>query len=135
MLYLGHEVGRRAPAGPLLEIDLRERLPGVIPHDEAGAGRSFENEQRVARAFWNLTSLGRITSSELGGVLMPLTGAIPEGRSFFCPHCGALYAVTYSRLSTSDSNIARCVVCAQIMDKWDSAKAPIFKLIHRPEDY
>ena len=27
---------------------------------------------------------------------MPLTGAIPDGPSFFCPHCGALYAVTYS---------------------------------------
>ena len=50
---------------------------------------------------------------------MPLTGAIPEGRSFFCPHCGALYAVTYSRLSNSDSNVAKCVVCGQIMDKWD----------------
>ena len=49
---------------------------------------------------------------------MPLTGAIPEGRSFFCPRCGALYAVTYSRLSSSDSNFARCVVCGQIMDKW-----------------
>jgi len=40
---------------------------------------------------------------------MPLTGAIPEGQSFFCPHCGALYAVTYSRLSDSDSNVAKCV--------------------------
>ena len=30
---------------------------------------------------------------------MPLTGPIAEGRSFFCPHCGALYAVTHSRLS------------------------------------
>ena len=74
-------------------------------------------------------------SREFGGVPMPLTGAIPEGRSFFCPHCGALYALTYSRLSTSDSNIARCVVCGQIMDKWDLTKVPIFKLIHRPEDY
>ena len=55
--------------------------------------------------------------SEFGGVPMPLTGAIPEGRSFFCPHCGALYAVTYSRLSDSDSNVAKCVVCGQIMDK------------------
>ena len=36
---------------------------------------------------------------------MPLMGPIPEGRSFFCPHCGALYSVTYSRLSKSDSNI------------------------------
>ena len=55
-------------------------------------------------------------SSEFAGVPMPLTGAIPEGPSFFCPHCGALYAVTYSRLSSSDSNVARCVVCGQIMD-------------------
>jgi hypothetical protein len=23
---------------------------------------------------------------------MPLTGPIPEGETFFCPHCGALYA-------------------------------------------
>ena len=74
-------------------------------------------------------------SSEFGGVPMPLTGAIPEGRSFFCPHCGALYAVTYSRLSDSDSNVARCVVCGQIMDKWDSTMVPNFNLIHRPDDY
>jgi predicted Zn finger-like uncharacterized protein len=74
-------------------------------------------------------------SFEFGGVPMPLTGAIPEGPSFFCPHCGALYAVTYSRLSSSDSNVARCVVCGQIMDKWDSTKVPSFKLIHRPDDY
>ena len=74
-------------------------------------------------------------SSEFRGVPMPLTGAIPEGPSFFCPHCGALYAVTYSRLSDIDSNVARCVVCGQIMDKWDSTKVPTFKLIHRPEDH
>ena len=37
---------------------------------------------------------------------MPLTGAIPEGPSFFCPHCGALYSVTRSRHSTKESNIA-----------------------------
>ena len=73
---------------------------------------------------------------------MPLTGAIPEGPSFFCRHCGALYrhcgalyAVTYSRLSDIDSNVARCVVCGQIMDKWDSTKVPTFRLVHRPEDY
>jgi hypothetical protein len=36
---------------------------------------------------------------------MPLTGPIPEGGTFFCPHCGALYSVTYLRLSKSDSNI------------------------------
>jgi hypothetical protein len=30
---------------------------------------------------------------------MPLTGPPPEGRTFFCPHCGALYSVTHSQLS------------------------------------
>jgi len=48
---------------------------------------------------------------------MPLTGPIPEGRTFFCPHCGALYSVTYSRLSKSDSAIAKCVVCPANHDK------------------
>jgi hypothetical protein len=45
---------------------------------------------------------------------MPLTGPIPEGRSFFCPRCGALYALTYSRQWKSvdiddDDNVAKCV--------------------------
>jgi transcription elongation factor Elf1 len=65
---------------------------------------------------------------------MPLTGPIPEGRSFFCPHCGALYSVTHFRHSKSDTNSVKCVVCQQIMDKWESPNAPIYKLIHRPED-
>src|SRR5262249_12914505 len=39
-----------------------------------------------------------------------------------------------ARRSKSESNIAKCVVCQQTMDKWDSANAPIYKLIHRPED-
>ena len=65
---------------------------------------------------------------------MPLIGPIPEGGQFFCPQCGALYSVTYSRLPRSDRDIAKCVVCLQIMDERDSTKAPIYKLIHRPED-
>ena len=65
---------------------------------------------------------------------MPLIGPIPEGRRFFCPQCGALYSVTYSRLPRSGSDIPKCVVCLQIMNERDSTKAPIYKLIHRPED-
>jgi transcription elongation factor Elf1 len=65
---------------------------------------------------------------------MPLMGPIPEGRTFFCPRCGALYSVTYPKLSKSDSNIAKCVVCGHIMDNWDSTDVRIFKLVHRPED-
>jgi hypothetical protein len=66
---------------------------------------------------------------------MPLIGPIPEGGTFFCPHCGALYSVAHSRASKSDSNIAtKCVVCLQIMDERDPANVPIYKLIQRPED-
>ena len=63
---------------------------------------------------------------------MPLTGPVPKGGTFFCPHCGAMYSVTHSRLPKRDSNIAKCVVCKQTMDERD--KVPLFKLIHRPED-
>jgi predicted Zn finger-like uncharacterized protein len=65
---------------------------------------------------------------------MPLLGAIPEGPAFFCPHCGALYSVTRSRLPAKESNVAKCVVCGKIMDEWDSRDVPTFKLIHRPDD-
>jgi predicted Zn finger-like uncharacterized protein len=61
-------------------------------------------------------------------------GPVLEGRTFFCPHCGALYSVTHSQLSKSESNTAKCVVCLKVMDRWDAAEARTFKLIHRPED-
>ena len=110
------------------------RVAVPVLHDEASV--SVDPRRRGDdRTLLEFIFFKEHDSREFGGVPMPLTGAIPEGRSFFCPHCGALYAVTYSRLSTSDSNIARCVVCGQIMDKWDSTKVPIFKLIHRPEDH
>ena len=63
---------------------------------------------------------------------MPLTGPVPKGGTFFCPHCGAMYSVTHSRLPKRDSNIAKCVVCKQTMDERD--KVPLYKLIYRPED-
>ncbi len=65
---------------------------------------------------------------------MPHVGPVLEGQTFFCPHCGALYSVTHSQLSEPDNNTAKCVVCLQIMDRWDTAEVPIFKLIQRPED-
>ena len=40
---------------------------------------------------------------------MPLMGPIPEGRTFFCPHCGALYSVTYLRLCAACAASARGV--------------------------
>ena len=66
---------------------------------------------------------------------MPLSEPIPEGGTFFCPHCRALYSVRRPRPSPKrDSNIAQCVVCRQTMDQRDSTAVPVYKLIHRPED-
>jgi hypothetical protein len=57
-----------------------------------------------------------------------------DGGTFFCPHCGALYSVTCPRLSKIGSNVAKCVVCLQTMDEWDSTEIRVYKLIQRPED-
>jgi transcription elongation factor Elf1 len=65
---------------------------------------------------------------------MPLAGPISEGEKFFCPKCGALYSVTRRQAAKKEVNIAKCVVCLQIMDKTDSTAVPVYKLIHRPED-
>jgi transcription elongation factor Elf1 len=67
---------------------------------------------------------------------MPLTGPIPEGCSFFCSRCGALYSVTYSRrpLRSDSNNTAKCVVCGQTMATQGSTDVPNFKLVHRPDD-
>ena len=63
---------------------------------------------------------------------MPHVGPVLEGRTFFCPHCGAFYSATPSLVPKSEGNPATCVVCLKIMD--DTAKVRSFKLIHRPED-
>ena len=46
---------------------------------------------------------------------MPLIEPIPKGRTFFCPHCGALYSVTDSRRPKGDTE--KCVVCWHVMDQ------------------
>jgi predicted RNA-binding Zn-ribbon protein involved in translation (DUF1610 family) len=65
---------------------------------------------------------------------MPLAGPISEGKKFFCPKCGALYSVTRTQAAKKETNIAKCVVCLQVMDETDSTSVPVYKLIHRPED-
>jgi len=64
---------------------------------------------------------------------MPHVGPVLEGRTFFCPHCGALYSVTLSLSPKSESNTAKCVVCLKMMDKLDATGD--FKLLQRPEDH
>src|SRR6266478_5201138 len=74
----------------------------------------------------------------LGGAAARPAGKVhrrrSDGRTFFCLHCGALYSVTCPRLSKIGSNVAKCVVCLQTMDEWDSTEIRVYKLIQRPED-
>jgi hypothetical protein len=66
---------------------------------------------------------------------MPHVGPVTQGRTFFCPRCGALYSVTHSRPAEDDNNTAKCVVRLQIMARHgETTEVPVFKLIHRPDD-
>jgi predicted Zn finger-like uncharacterized protein len=65
---------------------------------------------------------------------MPLTGPVSEGKKFFCPGCGALYSVTYKQVAKNETNVVKCVVCQKVMSETDSVSAPVYELIHRPED-
>jgi len=65
---------------------------------------------------------------------MPHIGPVLEGRTFFCPHCGALYSVTPSLVPKSENEIAKCVVCLKIIDGLDTTEVRSFKLIQRPEE-
>jgi transcription elongation factor Elf1 len=65
---------------------------------------------------------------------MPHVGTVLEGRTFFCPHCGAFYSATPSLVPKNEGDAARCVVCLKIMDSLDPSKVKNFRLIHRPED-
>jgi transcription elongation factor Elf1 len=51
---------------------------------------------------------------------MPHVGPVLKGRTFFCPHCGALYSATPSLVPRSQPETAKCVVCGKDMD-WSKA--------------
>jgi hypothetical protein len=63
---------------------------------------------------------------------MPHVGPVLEGRTFFCPHCGALYSA--APLLVPEGDAETCVVCHKVMDGSNTSKVGRFKLIHRPED-
>jgi hypothetical protein len=57
------------------------------------------------------------------------------GGKFFCPHCGAIYEVTLSPGTGSESNITKCVICLRVMNESVSTEKPIYELIQRPETH
>jgi hypothetical protein len=86
-------------------------LPGLFDHraithrlDRAHAADMAKCGEGGAPALRGFIAVRVHIVSVCGGANMPLTGPIPEGRTFFGPHCGALYSVTQSRFRTGDSN-------------------------------
>ena len=55
-----------------------------------------------------------------------------DGGTFNCPHCSAVYSVTYTQTPFRDSDHATCDVCKNAMDEWNSATFPRYKLVKRP---
>lgn len=51
-----------------------------------------------------------------------------------CPHCGALYEVTYTKFPSRDKDSADCFVCGKEMTTWNSSRCPNFSLVRRPEE-
>ena len=47
---------------------------------------------------------------------------------FTCPHCGAAYELTYTRLTATDSNRAICAKCRKVMKEWNDDFSRSFRL-------
>jgi predicted Zn finger-like uncharacterized protein len=52
---------------------------------------------------------------------------------FSCPHCGAQYIVSYTKLPIADSGSAYCECCRQRMIQWNSALQPFYRLVQPPD--
>jgi len=54
--------------------------------------------------------------------------------TFKCPHCGALYEVTYQKAAVSDKHAADCQVCGrQMVSTNGSSSLPCYELVKMPD--
>jgi uncharacterized protein (DUF983 family) len=51
-----------------------------------------------------------------------------------CPHCGAIYEVTYTKVIFRDRDTANCKVCGEEMHSWNGSRIPSFRLIECPRE-
>ena len=54
-------------------------------------------------------------------------------KQFHCPHCGALYEKTETKVVARGDDVVQCVVCRNTMHNAAGAAIASFKLIKRPE--
>ena len=61
--------------------------------------------------------------------------ALDAGRVIFddmthiCPHCGAVYEVTETKVAFQDTDVADCQECGKEMARWSSSRIPSYHLI------
>jgi transcription elongation factor Elf1 len=54
--------------------------------------------------------------------------------TFKCPHCGALYEITYEKKAPShDNHAADCQVCGKRMDSRNDSSIPCYELVKMPD--
>ncbi len=46
-----------------------------------------------------------------------------------CDACGSVYAVTYQRFPSRESDGFNCEICGKELERWNSTHQPDFKLI------
>ena len=47
---------------------------------------------------------------------------------FTCPHCGAVYELTYTRVAATDFDRAICAKCRKVMKEWNDDFSRSFRL-------
>jgi hypothetical protein len=56
---------------------------------------------------------------------------MPE--TFKCPHCGAVYEVTYEKTVSPDKDAANCQVCGKQMVSTNASSIPHYELVKMPD--
>jgi predicted Zn finger-like uncharacterized protein len=52
--------------------------------------------------------------------------------TFKCPHCGALYEITYEKAAPRDKDAANCQVCGRAMESTNGSIVPCYELVRMP---
>jgi transcription elongation factor Elf1 len=53
--------------------------------------------------------------------------------TFKCPHCGALYEITYEKTASHDKDAADCRVCGKQMGSPNGSSIPHYELVRMPD--
>ncbi len=53
--------------------------------------------------------------------------------TFKCPHCGALYEITYEKTVSYDKHAADCQVCGKQMNSTNGLSIPRYELVKMPD--